>query len=118
MGQSRRRAIRPKRRTESSATTLSGYGGNYGKTSKGAIKNAEEIALATFGSGLRLAAALGTVAAKTTSLALASLATGADKFSELVRKEAFAPTRPSSPYRDSPKSASNKKRSGHAKKRR
>lgn len=45
--------------------------------------------MAAFSSGLRLAAAFGTAAAKTTSLALASLATGADKFSELVKKEAL-----------------------------
>ena len=51
--------------------------------------------MAAFSSGLRLAAAFGTVATKTTSLALASLATGADRFSELVRKEALAPSRPS-----------------------
>jgi len=35
------------------------------------------------------AAEFGTVAAKTTSLALASIATGADKFSELVKQEAL-----------------------------
>ncbi len=45
--------------------------------------------LAAFASGLKLAAAFGTVAAKTTSLALASIATGADKFSELVKQEAL-----------------------------
>ncbi len=54
-----------------------------------AFKAAEQMALAAFGSGLKLAAAFGTVAAKTTSLALASLATGADKFSEMVKKEAL-----------------------------
>jgi hypothetical protein len=54
------------------------------------IKAAEEVALSAFASGLRLAAAFGTVAAKTTSLALASLASGADTFSELVKKEALA----------------------------
>ena len=63
--------------------------------SSDAIKAAEEVALAAFSSGLRLAAAFGSVAAKTTSLALASLATGADRFSELVRKEALASSRPS-----------------------
>lgn len=46
--------------------------------------------MAAFSSGLRLAAAFGSVAAKTTSMALASLATGADKFSELVKKEALS----------------------------
>jgi len=54
------------------------------------IRAAEEVALNAFAAGLRLAAAFGTVAAKTTSLALASLASGADKFSELVKKEALA----------------------------
>jgi hypothetical protein len=54
------------------------------------IEAAEEVALNAFAAGLRLAAAFGTVAAKTTSLALASLASGADKFSELVKKEALA----------------------------
>ncbi len=62
-----------------------------------AIKAAEQVALQAFASGLKLAAAFGSVAAKTTSLALASLATGADKFSELVRQEALekrsSPTR-------------------------
>jgi hypothetical protein len=57
--------------------------------SKESIKAAEDLALAAFASGLRLAAAFGTVAAKTTSLALASIATGADKFSELVKQEAL-----------------------------
>src|SRR2546422_10254000 len=54
-----------------------------------AIKAAEQVALSAFGSGLKLAAAFATVAAKTTGLALASLATGADKFSELVKEEAL-----------------------------
>lgn len=45
--------------------------------------------MAAFASGLKLAAAFGTVAAKTAGLALASLATGADKFSELVKEEAM-----------------------------
>src|SRR6266571_464605 len=57
--------------------------------SKDSIKAAEDLALAAFASGLKLAAAFGTVAAKTTSLALASIATGADKFSELVKQEAL-----------------------------
>src|SRR5712692_3352709 len=57
--------------------------------SKKSIKAAEDLALAAFASGLKLAAAFGTVAAKTTSLALASIATGADKFSELVKEEAL-----------------------------
>ena len=62
--------------------------------SQEAIKAAEQVALAAFSSGLRLAAAFGSVAAKTTSLALASLATGADKFSELVKKEALQASSP------------------------
>ena len=45
--------------------------------------------MAAFASGLKLAAAFGTVAAKTAGLMLSSLATGADKFSELVRDEAL-----------------------------
>jgi hypothetical protein len=57
--------------------------------SKDSIKAAEDLALAAFASGLKLAAAFGTVAAKTTSLALASIATGADRFSELVKQEAL-----------------------------
>ena len=68
--------------------------GLSGTASKDAIKAAEQVALAAFGSGLRLAAAIGTVAAKTTSLALASLATGADRFSELVKKEALGSSKP------------------------
>ena len=56
--------------------------------SEEAIRAGERIALAAFGSGLKLAAAFGTVAARTAGLALASLASGADKFSELVREEA------------------------------
>src|SRR5438309_10883400 len=57
--------------------------------SKESIKAAENLALAAFASGMKLAAAFGTVAAKTTSLAFASIATGADKFSELVKREAL-----------------------------
>ncbi len=57
--------------------------------SKESIKAAEDLALAAFASGLKLAAAFGTVAAKTTSLALSSIATGADKFSELIKQEAL-----------------------------
>ncbi|MBO0888002.1 hypothetical protein J2P12_02770 [Candidatus Bathyarchaeota archaeon] len=58
-------------------------------TSEEAIKAGEQIALAAFASGLKLAAAFGTVAAKTAGLALASLASGADKFSELIKEEAL-----------------------------
>lgn len=57
-------------------------------SSEEAIKAGEQIAMAAFASGLKLAAAFGTVAAKTAGLALASLASGADKFSELVKEEA------------------------------
>jgi hypothetical protein len=57
-------------------------------SSEEAIKAGEQIAMAAFSSGLKLAAAFGTVAAKTAGLALASLASGADKFSELVKEEA------------------------------
>jgi len=64
--------------------------GSSADVSADAIKVAEEVALAAFASGLKIAAAFGTVAAKTTSLALESLATGADKFSELVKREALA----------------------------
>src|SRR5215470_15549966 len=59
-----------------------------------AIKTAEEVALAAFASGLKIAAAFGTVAAKTTSFALNSLATGADKFSDLVKSEVMQSTKP------------------------
>lgn len=58
-------------------------------SSEEAIKAGEQIAMAAFASGLKLAAAFGTVAAKTAGLALASLASGADKFSELVKEEAL-----------------------------
>lgn len=57
--------------------------------SRESIKAAEDLALTAFASGLKLAAALGTVAAKTTSLALSSIATGADRFSELIRQESM-----------------------------
>ena len=60
-------------------------------TPEEASRMAEEAAFAALGSGLRIAAALGTVAAKTASFALASLASGADKFAELVKEEAAPP---------------------------
>jgi len=72
-----------------------------------AIQAAEDVALAAFASGLRLAAAFGTVAAKTTSFALASMASGADKFSELVQKEALGPT----DHRTRPKNEQARRRS-------
>lgn len=58
-------------------------------SSEEAIKAGEQIAMAAFASTLKLAAAFGTAAAKTVGLALASLASGADKFSELVKEEAL-----------------------------
>jgi hypothetical protein len=57
-------------------------------SSEEAIKAGEQIAMAAFSSTLKLAAAFGTAAAKTAGLALASLASGADKFSKLVKEEA------------------------------
>lgn len=51
------------------------------------IRAAEKMAMAAFGSGLKLAAAFGAATAKSASLALESLASGAGKFSELVTKE-------------------------------
>lgn len=51
------------------------------------IKAAEKMAMAAFSSGLKLVAAFGAAAAKSASLALESLASGADRFSDLVRKE-------------------------------
>jgi len=58
-------------------------------SSEEAIRAGEQIAMAAFASGLKLAAAFGTVAAKTAGLAFSSLATGADKFSQLVKEEAL-----------------------------
>jgi hypothetical protein len=58
-------------------------------SSEEAIKAGEQIAMTAFASGLKLAAAFGTVAAKTAGLAFASLASGAEKFSELVKEEAL-----------------------------
>jgi len=77
-------------------------------SSEEAIRAGEQIAMAAFASGLKLAAAFGTVAAKTAGLALQSLATGADKFSQLVKEEALRS------YEESqfgPRSASTRKRS-------
>ncbi len=62
---------------------------NQRVSSEDAIKAGEQIAMAAFASSLKLAAAFGTAAAKTAGLALASLATGADKFSKLVKEEAL-----------------------------
>jgi hypothetical protein len=82
----RRKSRKVATRTRSNSNSL---GNREISPSKDSIKAAEDLALAAFASGLKLAAAFGTVAAKTTSLALASIATGADKFSELVKQEAL-----------------------------
>src|SRR2546425_9173910 len=82
---SRRKSRKVATRTRSNSDSR---GNREISPSKDSIKAAENFALAAFASGLKLAAAFGTVAAKTTSLALASIATGADKFSELVKQEA------------------------------
>jgi hypothetical protein len=65
--------------------------------------------MAAFASGLKLAAAFGTVAAKTAGFALASMASGADKFSELVKEEALRSykTKLDGHQRSAPKSARN-----------
>src|SRR2546428_11660665 len=83
---SRRKSRKVATRTRSNSDSR---GNREISPSKDSIKAAEDLALAAFASGLKLAAAFGTVAAKTTSLALASIATGADKFSELVKQEAL-----------------------------
>src|SRR5437763_13902622 len=80
------RKVAPRARTRSNNNS---QGNREISPSKESIKAAEDLALAAFASGLKLAAAFGTVAAKTTSLAFASIATGADKFSELVKQEAL-----------------------------
>jgi len=84
----RRKSRKVATRTRSRSNGES-QGNHEPSASKESIKAAEGLALAAFASGLKLAAAFGTVAAKTTSLALASIATGADKFSELVKQEAL-----------------------------
>lgn len=43
-----------------------------------------------FSSGLKIVAAIGAAAAKSASVALESLALGADKFSDLVKKETLS----------------------------
>ena len=55
------------------------------------IRATEKMAMAAFSSGLKLVAAFGAAAAKSASLALESLASGAGKFSELVTKETLRP---------------------------
>ena len=86
MARSKSRKVAPRTR---SSSKINSEGNSEISPSRESIKAAEDLALAAFASGLKLAAAFGTVAAKTTSLALASIATGADKFSELVRQEAM-----------------------------
>jgi len=86
LARSKSRKVAPRARTRSYESS---QGNHEISPSKESIKAAEDLALAAFASGLKLAAAFGTVAAKTTSLALASIATGADKFSELVKQEAL-----------------------------
>src|SRR3989442_15965395 len=83
---SRRKSRKVATRTRSNSDS---QGNRETSPPKDSIKAAEDLALAAFASGLKLAAAFGSVAAKTTSLALASIATGADKFSELVKQEAL-----------------------------
>src|SRR5712692_1834512 len=80
------RKVAPTARPRSNSNS---QGNRETSPSKKSIKAAEDLALAAFASGLKLAAAFGTVAAKTTSLALASIASGADKFSELIKQEAL-----------------------------
>src|SRR5205807_7738317 len=90
----------PRRKSRKVATRTRSNSDSQGKReispSKDSIKAAEDLALAAFSSGLKLAAAFGTVAAKTTSLALASIASGADRFSELVKQEAMRPQKANS----------------------
>jgi hypothetical protein len=86
LAQRKLRKVAPKMRVRSNNNS---QGNSETSPSRESIKAAEDLALAAFASGLKLAAAFSTVAAKTTSLALASIATGADKFSELVKKEAL-----------------------------
>jgi hypothetical protein len=93
LAQRKPRKVATKARSRSSNNSR---GNSETSASKESIKAAEDLALAAFASGLKLAAAFGTVAAKTTSLALASIATGADKFSELVKQEALRSQRANS----------------------
>lgn len=62
-------------------------------SSEEAIKAGEQIAMAALASGLKLAAALGTVAAKTAGLAFTSVATGADTFSKMIQEEMSRPVK-------------------------
>ena len=106
---SRRKSRKVATRTRSRSNGES-QGNHETSASKESIKAAEDFALAAFASGLKLAAAFGTVAAKTTSLALASIATGADKFSELVKQEALKSQKANAQKTNLVTSASRRKR--------
>jgi len=99
LAQRKSRKVAPRTRSRSNSDS---QGNREISSSNESIKAAEDLALAAFASGLKLAAAFGTVAAKTTSLALTSIATGADKFSELVKQEALK-SRKTNAQRTSPK---------------
>lgn len=109
MGKTPRKAKKSNSSIKTARRTAEGIQSNP-TVSTDAIKAAEQMALAAFGSGLKLAAAFGSVAAKTTSLALASLATGADKFSEMVRKEALDSSKLKTGTRPSRKRISNRRK--------
>ncbi len=94
LARSKPRKVAPRTRARSNNNS---QGTRQISPSKDSIKAAEDLALTAFASGLKLAAAFGTVAAKTTSLALASIATGADKFSELVKQEALRSQKANAP---------------------
>src|SRR5437667_11840500 len=66
---------------------------NQRVSSEDAIKAGEQIAMAALASGLKLAAALGTVAATTAKLAFSSVATGADEFSKMIQEEMGRPVK-------------------------
>ena len=66
---------------------------NQRVSSEDAIKAGEQIAMAALASGLKLAAALGTVAATTAKLAFTSVATGADEFSKMIQEEMGRPVK-------------------------
>ena len=66
---------------------------NQRVSSEDAIKAGEQLAMAALASGLKLAAALGTVAATTAKLAFSSVATGADEFSKMIQEEMGRPVK-------------------------
>src|SRR5207245_10060352 len=72
----RRKSSKVAPRTRSGSNSSS-RGNRDSSPSKDSIKAAEDLALTAFASGLKLAAAFGTVAAETTSLAVASITVGA-----------------------------------------